>query len=162
MMSQRGYARHAGVRLSYIQRLIQIGVIKVEADGRIDPVVADQARLQSTDAGRWRREHPTSKKASLEGKRRATPLARLHRCAGCFGLYDTDWRGPIDIGANEEFCSSDCRDLVHAGWTKRQIQAHLRSEFAEGALFSEGALNGPDVFDWVNADGSIKIPGKPC
>jgi len=45
-MTQAEYARYSDLDASYVSRLVRTGVIPLNADGRIDPAVADEARRQ--------------------------------------------------------------------------------------------------------------------
>jgi predicted transcriptional regulator len=48
-MTQSEYGRSVGVSQPYINKLIQKGIIRLEADGKIDPKKADQSIKENSD-----------------------------------------------------------------------------------------------------------------
>jgi hypothetical protein len=68
-ISQREYAKLAGVRPSYVQRLVATGKLPVLPDGSLDSVACDAARAKFTRVGRgqrrWQRRHPESAERTI-------------------------------------------------------------------------------------------------
>jgi hypothetical protein len=63
-MTQAEYARYADLDPSYINRLVTARIIPLNADGRIDPVVADAARRRCINL-----RMPSQKKRHQRGTR---------------------------------------------------------------------------------------------
>jgi hypothetical protein len=120
-ISQRAYARHAGVSGPYVAKLIKQGKLPTLPDGSLDSVACDVARSRNTNV--------------IEGilrKRRRAALNRLMpkqaqawlRCAGCGEQYrpseaaNSTQRSPDP----SRYCCDLCGTDAAAGLSKAQIR----------------------------------------
>jgi hypothetical protein len=123
-LSLRGYAKHAGVALSYIQRLIKAGKVPSLPDGTLDLRVCDAFRASRTNMqlGEIRR----SRRAARE-KRRSTDSTGHSTCVGCGENYRVSdargWGSPDP----SKFCTRECCADVRVGLTVSQIKQKVRA-----------------------------------
>jgi len=76
-MSQRAYARHRGVALSTVQKAIESGRIRTNADGKIDPAQAD---------AEWERNTASKLETKRSLRRVPSPALRREPSASAEGL----------------------------------------------------------------------------
>ncbi len=124
-VSQRAYARLAGVALSYVQKLIRAGKLPTLPDGTLDARACDAARARNTNM--YRGERRRMRQAARAGAAEAT-LPIYHTCSGChesFREIDARAGGSPDP---RRFCSGQCCSDVAAGLSTSQIRRRVNRE----------------------------------
>jgi hypothetical protein len=116
-LSQRKYAAHAGVALSYIQKLLNQGKLPVLADGSLDPAACDAARARNTVVGRGRRR--------LQG---ITLTASSAVCSGCGETFSIATARAYGSPDASKFCSKECCNDVAAGLSRATIRRRIFAE----------------------------------
>ena len=120
-ISQRKYAIHAGVGLSYIQKLLEQGKIPVLPDGSLDPEACDAARSRNTRVGL----------SQLRQGKVAEPAANRNTyltCAACgdsYSLIDSRWYG---TGDPLRFCTRECQADHERGLSRATIRRRIFKE----------------------------------
>jgi len=119
-LSRRGYAAHAGVSVSYVQKLITRGAIKLLPDGSIDAVAADAGRAKYTIIGKGQRklERAKARKAARAEVRTITGLT----CEACGALYRREHSAKTAAPNPDRFCCSDCQADTEAGMSAARIR----------------------------------------
>jgi hypothetical protein len=125
-LTRRAYAEHAGVAVSYVQKMIKRGVVKMLPDGSIDPAVADAGRAKSTRVGKGQRKF---NRAQARRGNPAKALAGVPICEACDQPFNTqEARRNADNPAPKRFCDAYCA-LDHAeGYTPEQIRRRAEKE----------------------------------
>jgi hypothetical protein len=117
-ISQRAYAKLAGIRPSYVQRLVAEGKLPTLSDGSLDRQACDEARKRTTVVGkgqrRWSRRHGTGRTADERFRRFA--------CLGCGENVSVDASRDAASPDPERFCTPKCAEDVAAGLTRAQIR----------------------------------------
>lgn len=163
-IGQREYARRKGISSAYVSKLIGKGVIATDADGKVDEQEADEARRRRTRVGRgqrrWQRRHGTAFPAQQLGQVKPPGVTRV--CIGCGGYFL-----PAQARSNGSpdpalFCEGSCATAVAAGKTRVEIRAQILKDLEKIGCskksLSGKALETPGVFDWVQPDGTPKVP----
>jgi hypothetical protein len=116
-ISQRAYAKLAGIRPSYVQRLVAEGKLPTLSDGSLDRQACDEARKRTTVVGkgqrRWSRRHGTNQ-APVDGRRVI--------CEGCGENVRVSDSRMCYSPDPERFCTPECGEDVAAGLTRAQIR----------------------------------------
>lgn len=127
-LSNRQYAKHAGVSAPYVQKLVNRGKIPVLEDGSLDAAACDLARSRNTISGRGQRR--------LQRRRRVTsqvPAGSYAECVGCgesFRVLDSRNLGTPKFS---EFCTPNCQVDAEAGLSLAQIRRRVGREARESA-----------------------------
>jgi hypothetical protein len=74
-LSQRQYAIHRGTSEGAVRKAIKAGRISVNADGKIDPAMADQQWTANTDPSKQRKRKGRGKKANALKKKKVPKAA---------------------------------------------------------------------------------------
>ena len=106
-LSQRAYAKHAGVALSYVQKLVARGAIPTNQDGTINARVADAYRALNTNV-----------------RRAVGPSNVVRTCTGCGDSYRWAPESPDPA----RFCCSECCQMVAAGMSTKEIRQKIARE----------------------------------
>jgi hypothetical protein len=120
-LSQRGYAKHAGVTGPYVAKLIKQGKLPTLADGSLDAVACDAARSRNTNVVkgilRKRRQAARNRPAPKQAQ------AWL-RCVACGEQYRVAEAGNSTQASPDpqRFCCDLCASDHAAGLSARQIR----------------------------------------
>jgi len=120
-ISQRAYARRAGVSSAYVNKLVKHGKLPLLPDGSLDAAACDVARAKHTNVaiGILRKRWQAAKNRPMPKQAQA-----WLRCEGCAEQYRVAEAGNSTQASPDpqRFCCDLCASDHAAGLSARQIR----------------------------------------
>ena len=118
-LSNREYAKHAGVSATYVQKMVAAGKIPCLPDGSLDPAACDLARSRNTVMGRGQRRIRRNARELISS--RSDCLA----CGDRYSVSVSRYYGTVNA---LRYCSKQCEADAAAGLTRKQIRGRISRE----------------------------------
>ena len=118
-LSNRQYAKHAGVSAPYVQKMVAAGKIPCLPDGTLDPAACDLARSQNTVMGRGQRRIRRNARE---------PISSRSDCLACGDRYSVSVSRYYGTVNALQYCSKQCEADAAAGLTVTQVRRKVGRE----------------------------------